>query len=125
MVSAAKSESAISGQQQLLHLPCTKKERTYKLVLWNVSFKRWAYEPYLLYYAILHNNNTATCDVINYELNHTAELLVMDEEQCHKGQAKRWNMRPPRGVREKEDYRNSQAGHDINLEIEDVLDKIK
>jgi hypothetical protein len=33
-------------------------------------------------------------------------------------------MRPPRGLREKEDYRNSGAGHEIHLEIEDVLDKI-
>ena len=47
----------------------------------------------------------------------------MDEEQCHRPR-ERWNMRPPRGVREKEDYRNSGAGHEIHLEIEDVLDKI-
>ena len=39
------------------------------------------------------------------------------------GLVKRWNMRPPRGVREKEDYRQ-WAGHEIHLEIEDVLDKI-
>ena len=39
--------------------------------------------------------------------------------------SKRWNMRPPRGVSEKEDYRNSGTGHEISLEIEDVLDKIK
>ena len=45
----------------------------------------------------------------------------MDEEQCHRPSV-RWNMRPPRGVREKEDYRK-WAGHEINLEIEDVLDK--
>ena len=32
-------------------------------------------------------------------------------------------MRPPRGVREKEDYRNSGTGHEIHFEIEDVLDK--
>ena len=38
--------------------------------------------------------------------------------------SERWNMRPPRGVRENEDYRNSGTGHEINLEIEDVLDKI-
>ena len=31
-------------------------------------------------------------------------------------------MRPPGGVREKEDYRQ-WAGHEINLDIEDVLDK--
>ena len=31
-------------------------------------------------------------------------------------------MRPPRGVRVKEDYRQ-WAGHEISLEIEDVLDK--
>ena len=39
--------------------------------------------------------------------------------------SKRWSMRPPRGVREIKDYRNSGTGHEINLEIEDVLDKIK
>ena len=38
------------------------------------------------------------------------------------GQEKDGNMRPPRGVREKEDYRQ-WAGHEILLEIEDVLDK--
>ena len=37
------------------------------------------------------------------------------------GQEKDGNMRPPREVREKDDYR--QAGKDI--EIEDVLDKKK
>ena len=37
------------------------------------------------------------------------------------GQVKDGNMRPPRGVREKEEYRQ-WAGHEINLEIEDVLD---
>ena len=41
------------------------------------------------------------------------------------GQAKRWNMSHARGVRENEAYRNSGTGHEINLEIEDVLDKIK
>ena len=40
------------------------------------------------------------------------------------GQEKDGNMRPPRGVREKGDYRK-WAGHEITLEIEDVLDKIK
>ena len=48
----------------------------------------------------------------------------MDEEKCHRP-SERWNMRPPRGVRKKEDYRNSGTGHEINLEIEDALDKIK
>ena len=38
------------------------------------------------------------------------------------GQEKDGNMRPPRGVREKEDYRQ-WAGLEIRLEIEDVLDK--
>ena len=38
--------------------------------------------------------------------------------------SERWNMRPPRGVRGNEDYMNSGTGHGINLEIEDVLDKI-
>ena len=33
-------------------------------------------------------------------------------------QVKRWNMRPPRGVREKDDYRNSGTGHEINLEMD-------
>ena len=75
---------------------------------------------YIFYCAILQNN-TATCD---YELNHMAESLVMDEEQCHRPR-ERWNMRPPREVRENEDYRNSGTGHEIHLEIEDVLDKIK
>ena len=36
--------------------------------------------------------------------------------------SERWNMRPHRGVRENEDYRNSGTGHEINLETEDVLD---
>ena len=34
-------------------------------------------------------NDTATCDVINYELNQAAESLVMDEEQCHTA---KWKM---------------------------------
>ena len=51
-------------------------------------------------------------------------VIVMDEEQCHRPR-ERWNMRPTRGVREKEDYRNSGTGHEIHLEIEDVLDKKK
>ena len=52
-------------------------------------------------------------------------VIVMDEEQqCHRPR-ERWNIRPPRGVREKEDYRNSGTGHEINLEIEEVLDKNK
>ena len=38
--------------------------------------------------------------------------------------SERWNMRPPRGVREDKDYRNSGTGHEINLQIEDVLDEI-
>ena len=41
-------------------------------------------------------------------------------------QAKRnWNMRPPRGVREKKRITGKRAGHEIHLEIEDVLDKKK
>ena len=39
--------------------------------------------------------------------------------------SERWNMRPPRGVRENEDYRNSGTRHEINLEKEDVLDQKK
>ena len=63
----------------------------------------------MMSYTLLRNstNNTATCEVINYELNQTAESPVMDEEQFHRPR-ERWNMRPLRGVREKEDYR--QAG---------------
>ena len=34
----------------------------------------------------------------HYELNHTAESLEMDEEQCHRP-SKRWNMRPPTRVK--------------------------
>ena len=41
------------------------------------------------------------------------------------GQEKDGNMRPPRGVREKRGLQASGAGHEINFEIEDVLDKIK
>ena len=49
------------------------------------------------------------------------DSLVMDEEQCHRPR-ERWNLRPPREVRENDDYRNSGTGHEIHLEIEDVLD---
>ena len=38
----------------------------------------------------------------------------MDEEQCHRP-SERWNMRITGWL----------AGHEIHLEIEDVLDKIK
>ena len=39
--------------------------------------------------------------------------------------SERWNMRPPRGVREKKRTIGKQAGHEIHHEIENVLDKIK
>ena len=45
--------------------------------------------------------NTATWDVINYELNHTAESLEMAEEQAKEMEI--WGLLW--GVREKEDYR--------------------
>ena len=46
----------------------------------------------------------------------------MDEEQCHRPRERR-NMRPPtRGKREKR-ITGWLAGHEIHLEIEDVLDK--
>ena len=51
---------------------------------------------------IFYNTNSATCDVINYELNQAAESLVIDKEQCHTGQVRDGNMRPTKGVREKE-----------------------
>ena len=56
-----------------------------------------------------YKETLATCDVINYELNRRWRH-VMDEEQCHRP-SKDGNMRPPRGVRVKEDYR--QVGQDM------------
>ena len=38
------------------------------------------------------------------ELNQTVETQGWNNKQCHRPSV-RWNMRPPRGVREKEDYR--------------------
>ena len=46
----------------------------------------------------------------------------MDEEQCHRPR-ERWNMRPIGKDRKR--ITGWLAGHEINLEIEDVLDKIK
>ena len=62
----------------------------------------------------------ATCDVISILTQPTVETLRWINSNVT-GQEKDGNMRPPlRGKRE--DYRK-WAGHEITLEIEDVLDK--
>ena len=59
--SAAKSESAISGTKQSLHLSLYEKERTYKLVLWR--HLECGMTSYLIYYAILQ---LQYCNLLQY-----------------------------------------------------------
>ena len=61
-----------------------------------------------------------------YELNRAAESLEMTEQQCFRPR-KRWNMRPPRGVKEKEEYskrpkseRSSLVKNKTNVQFLDV-----
>ena len=78
-------------------------------------------------YILLRNSTNqlilAACDVISKRTQPTVETLRWINSNVT-GQEKVGNMRPPRGVRVKEDYRQ-WAGHEIHLEKEDVLDKIK
>ena len=46
----------------------------------------------------------------------------MDEEQCHRP-SKDGNMRPPKRDQIERGLQASGAGHEINLEIENVLEK--
>ena len=48
----------------------------------------------------------------------------MDAEQCHRPR-ERWIMRPPKRGKRERGLQARGAGHEIHLEIEDVLDKIK
>ena len=68
----------------------------------------------IIYYANLHyttNLESSNLRRHHYELNHTAESIEMAEEQCLRPR-KDGNMRPPRGVREIEDYRLVSRSHD-------------
>ena len=60
------------------------------------SFKRWASNHTTLLRnstILLLQNYSSNLWHHHYELNHTAESLEMDEEQCHRPSEK-WNMRP-------------------------------
>ena len=97
----------------LYTLSLYEKERTYKLALWRQHLREWN-DVILLYYAILQYYTTFYTSNLKrylYELNQAAESLEMTEQQCFRPR-KRWNMRPPRGVKEKEDYRLVSRSHD-------------
>jgi len=79
---------------------------------------------YIHYYATLQQQHKQPMMSSTTNLTDGGVIVMDEEQQCHRPR-ERWNIRPPRGVREKEDYRNSGTGHEIHFEIEDVLDKKK